>query len=71
VAIPMFLIIEQPDLGSGLMLMLVFVGLLYLTNVRIKYIFTLPTQRYVCSVRALYSGDNTEPVSRCEEVSVE
>ncbi len=41
VAIPMFLIIEQPDLGSGLMLMLVFVGLLYLTNVRIKYIFTL------------------------------
>jgi len=41
VAIPMFLIIEQPDLGSGLMLMLVFVGLLYLTNVRLKYIFTL------------------------------
>ncbi|MDP2927527.1 MAG: rod shape-determining protein RodA [Candidatus Omnitrophota bacterium] len=41
VAIPMFLIIEQPDLGSGLMLMLVFVGLLYLTNVRLKYIFIL------------------------------
>jgi rod shape determining protein RodA len=37
----MFLIIEQPDLGSGLMLMLVFVGLLYLTNVRLKYIFIL------------------------------
>lgn len=41
VAVPMFLIIEQPDLGSGLMLMLVFVGLLYLTNVRLKYIFIL------------------------------
>jgi rod shape determining protein RodA len=41
VAVPMFLIIEQPDLGSGLMLMLVFVGLLYLTNVRLKYIFVL------------------------------
>ena len=41
VAIPMFLIIEQPDLGSGLMLFLVFVSLLYLTNVRLKYIFML------------------------------
>jgi len=41
VAIPMFLIIEQPDLGSGIMLMLVFVCLLYLTNVRLKYIFVL------------------------------
>jgi rod shape determining protein RodA len=41
VAIPMFLIIEQPDLGSGLMLLLAFVSLLYLTNVRLKYIFTL------------------------------
>jgi rod shape determining protein RodA len=41
VAIPMFLIIEQPDLGSGLMLMLVFVALLYLTNVRLKYIFIM------------------------------
>jgi len=38
VAIPMFLIIEQPDLGSGLMLMLIFVCLLYLTNVRLRYI---------------------------------
>jgi len=41
VAVPMLLIIEQPDLGSGLMLLLVFVSLLYLTNVRLKYIFTL------------------------------
>ncbi|MDD5465870.1 MAG: rod shape-determining protein RodA [Candidatus Omnitrophica bacterium] len=41
VAVPMFLIIEQPDLGSGMMLMLVFVSLLYLTNVRLRYIFIL------------------------------
>jgi len=41
VAVPMFLIIEQPDLGSGLMLLLVFVFLLYLTNVRLKYILIL------------------------------
>jgi rod shape determining protein RodA len=41
VAIPMFLVIEQPDLGSGLMLLLAFVSLLYLTNVRLKYIFIL------------------------------
>jgi len=40
VAVPMFLIIEQPDLGSGLILLLVFACLLYLTNVRLKYIFT-------------------------------
>lgn len=39
VAVPMLLIIEQPDLGSGIMLMLVFVFLLYLTNVRLRYIF--------------------------------
>jgi rod shape determining protein RodA len=41
VAVPMFLIIEQPDLGSGLMLLLVFVSLLYLTNVRLKYIIIM------------------------------
>jgi len=41
VAVPMFLVIEQPDLGSGLMLLLVFVSLLYLTDVRLKYIVVL------------------------------
>jgi len=41
VAVPMFLIVEQPDLGSGVMILLVFVFLLYLTNVRLKYIFML------------------------------
>lgn len=41
VAIPIFLIIAQPDLGSGLMVLFVFVSLLYLTDVRLKYIFIL------------------------------
>ena len=41
VAVPMFLIIEQPDLGSGIMLLLVFIFLLYLTDVRLKYIWML------------------------------
>ncbi|MDD5692703.1 MAG: rod shape-determining protein RodA [Candidatus Omnitrophica bacterium] len=41
VAIPMFLVIEQPDLGSGLMILLAFVSLLYLTDVRLKYIIVL------------------------------
>ncbi len=40
VGVPMLLIIEQPDLGSGLMLMLVFIFLLYLTHVRLRYIFS-------------------------------
>ena len=39
VAIPMGLVIEQPDLGSGVMIMLIFIAMLYLTEVRFKYIF--------------------------------
>jgi len=39
VAIPMGLIIEQPDLGSGLIMLLLFISLLYLTNVKLRYIF--------------------------------
>ncbi len=38
-AIPMGLIIEQPDLGSGVILLLLFISLLYLTNVKLRYIF--------------------------------
>ncbi|MDI6605740.1 MAG: rod shape-determining protein RodA [Candidatus Omnitrophota bacterium] len=38
VAVPIFLIIQQPDLGSALMILLIFMAILYLTNVRIKYI---------------------------------
>lgn len=37
-AIPMALIIEQPDLGSGIMLLLIFTAMLYLTRVRMRYI---------------------------------
>jgi len=39
VAIPMGLIIEQPDLGSGAMLLLIFITMLYLGGVRFRYIF--------------------------------
>jgi len=39
VAIPVFLIIEQPDLGSGLMLFSLFLAILYLTEVKFRYIF--------------------------------
>ena len=40
VAIPMGMIIEQPDLGSAMMLLFLFVGVLYLSDVKMKYIIT-------------------------------
>lgn len=41
VAIPMGLIIEQPDLGSGMMLLFFLIVILYLTGVKLRYIFIL------------------------------
>lgn len=41
VAIPMGLIIEQPDLGSGLIVLFIFIAMLYITGVKLRYIFTL------------------------------
>ncbi len=41
VAIPLGLIVEQPDLGSGVMLFLLFLAVLYLTGIRLRYIFIL------------------------------
>ncbi|MBI4981577.1 MAG: rod shape-determining protein RodA [Candidatus Omnitrophica bacterium] len=38
VVIPVGLIIEQPDLGSGLMIVFLFMAMLYLTNVKLRYI---------------------------------
>lgn len=38
VSLPMLLIVQQPDLGSGAMLFFLFLSMLYLTNVKIKYI---------------------------------
>lgn len=38
IAVPMFLIIEQPDLGSGLMLLFTLIAMLYLSQVRLRYI---------------------------------
>lgn len=39
VAIPIGLIIEQPDLGSGAMVLCIFIVMLYLAGVRLRYIF--------------------------------
>lgn len=39
VAIPMGLIIEQPDLGSGAMILFIFIAMFYLSGVRLRYIF--------------------------------
>ncbi len=38
-AMPIALIIEQPDLGSGIILLILFISMLYLTHVRLRYIF--------------------------------
>jgi len=38
VGIPMFLIIEQPDLGSGAIVFLIFFIMLYLSNVKLRFI---------------------------------
>lgn len=39
VAVPMGLIIEQPDLGSGAMILFIFITIVYLAGVRRRYIF--------------------------------
>jgi len=39
VAVPIGLIIEQPDLGSGVMIFLLFIAMLWLSGIRLKYIF--------------------------------
>lgn len=41
VLVPMGLIMEQPDLGSALMLFFIFIAMLYLSGVRLKYIIIL------------------------------
>jgi len=38
VAIPMGLIIEQPDLGSAMMILFIFIAIFYLAGVRLKYV---------------------------------
>ncbi|MFA5095714.1 MAG: rod shape-determining protein RodA [Candidatus Omnitrophota bacterium] len=38
IAVPVGLIIEQPDLGSGMLILILFTAVLYLTHVRLKYI---------------------------------
>lgn len=41
VAVPVFLIIEQPDLGSGAIVIFLFVVMLFLAGVRLRYIVTI------------------------------
>lgn len=41
VAIPMGMIIEQPDLGSAMMLLLLFICVLYLADIKLKYVIML------------------------------
>ncbi len=41
IAIPMGLIIEQPDLGTGLIVLFIFIPMLYLANVKLKYLFVM------------------------------
>ena len=43
VAVPMFLVIEQPDLGSGLMMLFIFIAVLFITGVRLKHIIIFLT----------------------------
>lgn len=39
VSLPMGLIIEQPDLGSGVMLLFIFIVMFYLSGAKLRYIF--------------------------------
>lgn len=39
IAVPMGLIIEQPDLGSAMIILFLFIALLYLTEIRLRYFF--------------------------------
>ncbi|MDD2752490.1 MAG: rod shape-determining protein RodA [Candidatus Omnitrophica bacterium] len=41
VAIPMGLIIEQPDLGSAIVVLLIFISMLYLAGIKLRYILIL------------------------------
>jgi len=41
VAIPMGLIIEQPDLGSAIVVLLIFLSMLYLAGIKLKYVMIL------------------------------
>jgi rod shape determining protein RodA len=41
VAVPVAMIVEQPDLGSGVMILCIFVTMLFMANVRIQYFLML------------------------------
>lgn len=39
IAVPVFMIVEQPDLGSAILIVSIFFVMLFITDVRLKYIF--------------------------------
>jgi len=41
VAIPMGLVVEQPDLGSGVMILTLFIAVLFITGIKFRYVFIL------------------------------
>lgn len=41
VAIPVAFVIEQPDLGSGLLILLIFTAMLFIAGVKLRYLLTL------------------------------
>jgi len=45
IALPVGLVIEQPDLGTGLLIIVIFVATMFLSGVRLKYLFLI-----LCSV---------------------
>lgn len=48
-ALPILLILEQPDLGSAAMLFFIFLGLVYLADVKLKYLFALLLVFLLCT----------------------
>ncbi|MDD4939744.1 MAG: rod shape-determining protein RodA [Candidatus Omnitrophica bacterium] len=48
VAIPMVLVLEQPDLGSAAMLLFIFLAMLFLAGVRKRYIFLILSAIVLC-----------------------
>jgi len=41
VALPVFFVIEQPDLGSGLLIMFIFVAMLFIAGIKLRYLLAL------------------------------
>jgi len=51
--LPISLIIEQPDLGSGALLFIIFILMLYFSGIRLKYVFIF-LSAVICSLPILW-----------------